>query len=77
MLSMKHRGRRFAVVAAVTCVVLVASSLSTSASEPVRASGQQATSVATGAAASWSTHGRSDPVLLFAADGMRQDIVER
>ena len=77
MLSIKRRGRRVAVVAAVMCVALVAGSVGSSAAEPLPTSAPVASSAVTGTPSSAAGHGRTNPVLLFAADGMRQDIVER
>jgi len=77
VLSIKNRGRRLGVVVAVTCVALVAATLTTAGPPTATESARATAQVATAAPASSSGHGRGASVLMFAADGMRQDTIER
>ncbi len=70
MRFLQHRGHRFAAIASIAVLSLVAGTVTVpaAAAEPA----PQVTSATGGG----HDHG-TDPVLMFAADGMRQDIVER
>ena len=73
MLSIQHRGNRFAGVVLGTCLLLVVGSVTAPAASAVAADSASA-------AASTQSHHRddkTDPVLMFAADGMRQDLIEK
>jgi hypothetical protein len=73
VLSIQHRGNRFAGVVLGTCLLLVVGSVTAPAASAVAADSASA-------AASTQSHHRddkTDPVLMFAADGMRQDLIER
>ncbi len=77
MLSIKRRGRRLGVVAAVTCVAMLAATLTTAGPATATESAPATALAASATPATTSGHGRGAPVLMFAADGMRQDIIER
>jgi len=73
VLSIQHRGNRFAGVVLGTCLLLVVGSVTAPAASAVAADSASA-------AASTQSHHRDDktePVLMFAADGMRQDLIEK
>ena len=70
MLSIKHRGHRLAALAVGTCLALVAGGVTVPAAAA-------ASAAPTSAAQSHDRDDRTDPVLLFAADGMRQDLIEK
>ena len=70
MRLLEHRGHRFATIAAVAVLALVGSTVTVPAAAAQPA--QAIESLDRGG-----HDDRTDPVLMFAADGMRQDIVER
>ena len=82
MRFLQHRGHQFAAIATIAVVSMVAGSITAPASLRARSLGSErlGSRRRTRDDEGGDDHGKNrgaDPVLLFAADGMRQDLVER
>ena len=72
MVSIEHRGHRLAAIAVLTCLALVMGTVTAPA-----ATGSAGSAPGRSSSQSHERDDRTEPVLLFAADGMRQDLIEK